>query len=373
MKYPHRGTWIGALALLSLSLTAAATVAQGPAALPDAPSFSAGYDQTTQSSSAAADTAGLVQGIVTDGNGALIPGASVTLSEKGHARLLDTTTDSSGHFLFGKLGAGTYTVLVAAPTFKTYFSPLITLQPGEVSTLPTITLGAASAEMSIDVSADSTAVAEQEIKREEQQRILGIVPNFYTSFVYDAAPLNTRQKFKLDLRSLTDPTIFLATAMTAGAEQYEDTFPSWGNSDAASYGKRYAAAYGDAILTHTFSYALYPAIFHQDPRYFYLGPTNKLSTRILHAVSYGVIARGDNGHQQLNYSHLLGSASAGAVSSVYHPASDSPAFLAGINLGIGIGTSAFEAVFREFVWPHFTTHVPSYANGRTAETPSTKP
>ncbi len=367
MKYPLRRTLTGAFALVfvvSLPVTAQSLVSSS---LPDSP----GYAQ--QAGTSTTETTGVIEGEVTDSHGALVPGASVTLSEKGHAALHDTTTDSAGHFTFKALGPGSYSVLVAAPSFKTYFSPDIELHPGEHSEMPAIALAIATADTSVDVSADSTAVAEQELKRETQQRIIGIVPNFYTSFVYDAAPLDAKQKFKLNAHSVFDPTIFLGVAITAGLEQERNTFPSWGNSDAASYGKRFAAGYGDALLTHTFGYALYPAIFHQDPRYFYLGPTNKMSTRIRHALLNGVLTRGDNGHQEINFSHLLGSASAGALSSVYHPASDSAGYLAGVNLGVGIGGSALEAIFREFVWPHFTTHVPSYANGKTSQPASTKP
>jgi len=334
------------------------------ASLPNAPSF-LGHDG--QQAEPVQGKTGVIEGVVTDGHGGVIPSAIVTLAETGRSELWETSADSSGHFRFTGLGAGTFTLLISAPQFKTFLSPPVQLHAGEHSELSAIALAPATAEASISVSANSSAVAEEELNLETRQRIVGIIPNFYTSFVYDAAPLNARQKFKLNLRSVTDPTIFLGVAATAGIEQYRDTFPDWGNDDAASYGKRFAAAYGDALLRHTFSYALYPAIFHQDPRYFYMGPTNKTSTRLMHALTAGIITRGDNGRQQLNYSHLLGSASGGAVSSLYHPRSDGPGYLAGINLGIGIGSTAFEALFREFVWPHFTTHVPAYANGRTAD------
>ncbi|MES2391935.1 MAG: carboxypeptidase-like regulatory domain-containing protein [Acidobacteriota bacterium] len=354
---------------IALSLSASAQSA-GPSALseapfPDDPSFL--LQQTT--AAVASTERGTISGVVTDTSGSLIPGAVITLTQPSQPGLRDTTSDSSGHFAFTNLRPGKYNLLVAAPSFRTYASPIVALQPGEHSDLPPIQL-AVAASTTIDVSADSTAVAEQELKRETSQRIVGIIPNFYTSFVYDAAPLNTRQKFKLNLRSVTDPTLLLGVAISSGIEQANNTFPEWGNSDAASYGKRFAAGYGDALLIHTFSYALYPAIFHQDPRYFYLGPTNKTSTRIWHALSYSVITRGDNGRHQINFSRLLGSASAGAASSFYHPASEGPAKLAGINLGIGIGQGALQAIFREFVWAHFTTHVPAYANGRTSLTPS---
>jgi len=297
-------------------------------------------------------------------HGGLVPGASVTLERTGHTNLRDATSDSAGHFTFPNVPAGIYTVLVSAPDLKTLLSPPFVLRQGEHLELPAIALTIAPITTSVDVSADSSAVAEEELNRETRQRVLGIFPNFYTSFVYDAAPLSTRQKFKLSFRSLTDPVAFAGTAITAGIETSRDTFPSWGQ-DAPSYGKRFAAAYGDEILTRMFSYVVYPTLFHQDPRYFYMGPPNKTGTRFWHAALSGIITRGDNGRMEPNYSHMLGSASAGAVSSVYHPASDGAGYLAALNFGIGIGSKGVQGLIREFVLPHFTTHVPAYAKGKT--------
>jgi hypothetical protein len=345
-------TLIAAVCLTSALSLAAQT------RLPDAPSFA-----LQQQSTVATETLGTVQGAVTDQHGGLVPGASVTLESAGRGDMRETNSDNAGHFVFANIGAGSYTVLVSAPELKTYLSPPFTVQPGQRVELPAITLGIASALTSVDVSANSTAVAEEELNRETKQRVLGVFPNFYTSFVYDAAPLNTRQKFKLSLRSVTDPVAFIGPAITAGIETGRDTFPSWGQ-DGPSYFKRYAAAYGDELLTRMFSYSIYPAIFHQDPRYFYMGPPNKTSTRFWHAALSGIVTRGDNGRMQPNYSHMLGSASAGALSSVYHPASDSAGYLAALNFAIGLGTHGGQALIREFILPHFTTHVPAYARGK---------
>jgi hypothetical protein len=347
--------------LPAFAQTFAKNAVSGPsAALPDDPGY-----LYRQQPTPAADTSGTIQGVVADAHGGLVPKASVTLEQKGRSALRETTTDSAGHFAFANVAPGTYTVLISAPELKTFLSPPIALAAGEHFELPETALPVA-ASTSIDVSANSVEVAEEELHREEQQRIVGIIPNFFTSFIFDAAPLNSKQKFKLTTRALIDPTAFIGVAISAGIEQANDTFPGWGNSDAASYGKRYAAGYGDELLTRMFTYAVFPSVLHQDPRYFYLGPTNKTSTRIWHAVSSGIITRGDNGRKQPNYSYVLGTASAGALSSVYHPASDSAGYLAGLNVGVGIGSKAVQALIREFVWPHFTTHVPAYANGKTA-------
>ncbi|SEG21492.1 Carboxypeptidase regulatory-like domain-containing protein [Bryocella elongata] len=362
---PARIFALTSLVICCLDCPAQRLVSTSIDSLSDSPGF---LLQAAQEAEPAPNKAGVISGVVTDGHGGVIPAAKVTLSEQGHAGLLETASDSTGRFRFRGLDAGSYTLLISAPQFRTLLTPSVELRAGEHSEVPPVTLVPTAESESITVSANSSAVAEQELKIESQQRIIGLLPNFYTSFVYDAAPMNTRQKFKLNLRSVTDPVIILEVAATAGAEQYRNTFPSWGNDDAESYGKRFGAALGDELLRHTFSNALYPSIFHQDPRYFYMGPTNKTSTRIWHALESGIITRGDNGHQQLNYSHLLGSASAGAVSSLYHPRSDSAGYLAGLNVGIGIGTNAFQALLREFLWPHLTTHVPAYATGRTAQT-----
>jgi hypothetical protein len=58
--------------------------------------------------------------------------------------------------------------------------------------------------------------------------------------------------------------------------------------------------------------AVYPSIFHQDPRYFYKGK-GSIGSRALYAISAAVIARGDDGRWKPNYSRVLGSFSAAAI------------------------------------------------------------
>ena len=48
-------------------------------------------------------------------------------------------------------------------------------------------------------------VAEAQIKQQEKQRVLAIIPNFYVSYVPDAAPLNAKQKFELAWKVAVDP------------------------------------------------------------------------------------------------------------------------------------------------------------------------
>jgi len=338
-------------------------VATPTAALPNAPS-------ALQEIAGGHEGSATISGVVSDIAGGLVPNASIKLQDKGHNTLRETTSDSAGSFTFANLAPGTYTVLISAKGLETFLSEAVTLKANARFELPDISLPIAAAHTSVDVAANSAAVADMELKVETEQRVLGVVPNYYTSFVFNAAPLTTRQKFRLSLHSTLDPFAFAATAVRAGIQQDENTFPSWGNDTVASYFKRYAADFGDGLIGRNLSSALFPAIFHQDPRYFYMGPSQPLKKRVWHAVSAGVIARGDNGRLQPNYSHLLGSASAGALSSVYHPASDSAQSLALNNALFSMSGTAIQCLLREFVWSHVTTHVPDYMKRRQGLAPT---
>ena len=62
-------------------------------------------------------------------------------------------------------------------------------------------------------------IAQMQIKAQEKQRVLGVLPNFYTSYIWNTAPLNTRQKFSLSTRDLLDPVSLVGVAATAGLER----------------------------------------------------------------------------------------------------------------------------------------------------------
>ena len=335
------------------------TASIAEAALPNAPSFALQQTASEEVSS------GFIQGIVTDVHGGLVPGADIKLQSKTPTILeRETITDSNGRFAFSA-PPGTYTVLIQAKGLETFLSEPFTLHANDKFVVPDIALPIAEADTTIEVSANSAQVAEQELKIETKQRVLGVFPNFYTSFIYNAAPLNTRQKFKLSLRSTMDPIAFLNVGIVAAIEQAHGTFKDFGPGP-AGYGRRYGAALGDELIGRTLGTAVFPSLFHQDPRYFFEGPANSVGRRVFHAIRQGLVVRGDNGHLQPNYSRIFGNASAGAISSLYHPTANGPGQLALTNVLVGIGGTAVTNLLREFVFSHATTHVPSYAKGKPA-------
>ncbi|MBV9405977.1 MAG: hypothetical protein JO211_11575 [Acidobacteriaceae bacterium] len=102
--------------------------------------------------------------------------------------------------------------------------------------------------------------------------------------------------------------------------QWQNEYPGYGQG-AQGYGKRMGAAYADSFDGTLLGNALFPALLHQDPRYFRKG-TGSFSSRLLYAVSTTVICKGDNGHWQPNYSNVLGNLAAGGIANLYYPSSD---------------------------------------------------
>ena len=84
------------------------------------------------------------------------------------------------------------------------------------------------------------------------------------------------------------------------------------------YGKRYALAFGDNTVENFVTGAVFPVVPKQDPRYYQLGKGSFLR-RAAYAGLRVIITRADAGNTQFNFSEILGSASAAAISNVYHP------------------------------------------------------
>src|SRR4051812_33391034 len=70
-------------------------------------------------------------GIVTDPGGAVIPGATVTLTQEDTGTVKSATTDASGEFTFDFLKAATYDLKIEAQGFKIRNSPGIVLSASQ--------------------------------------------------------------------------------------------------------------------------------------------------------------------------------------------------------------------------------------------------
>jgi hypothetical protein len=220
--------------------------------------------------------------------------------------------------------------------------------------VPKIVLSIASATTNVQVGLTTEQVAEQQIHQQERQRVFGIIPNFYVTYVPNAAPLIARQKFQLAWKSAIDPVTILGAAAVAGVQQAADQYTAYGQG-AQGYAKRFGAAYADSFIDTFIDGAVLTSLFKQDPRYFYQG-TGTTRSRFLHALGNGVIRRGDNGRAQPNYSGILASFVTGAISYTYYPSGSRSAGLLVQNAVIGIASGSVVGLVQEFVLKKYTSH-----------------
>src|SRR5450631_795529 len=335
----------------SLIVLAAVTLScapgMGQSTQPGVPRTEQGAAASTGEQVPGPQTPGSISGTVVDQSGAVVAGAQVKLTGENRRPIADGISGSDGHFSLTNVAPGPFQLTITTAGFATQTSSG-TLHAGENYILPGFALAVATAVTDVEVGVSQTEVATEQLKVEEKQRVLGVLPNFYVGYIPNAAPLNAKQKFKLAARTVVDPFTFVFVAGAAGVEQAQNHFRGYGQG-AQGYAKRFGAGYADTVAGTFIGSAILPSLLKQDPRYFYKG-TGSTSSRFLYALANAVICKGDNGRWQPNYSNVLGNFAAGGISNLYYPPQDRDG--AGLTLengAIGIGASAIANVFQEFI------------------------
>jgi hypothetical protein len=307
---------------------------------------------SAQSFETASTITGNVLGTVVDTSDDPIPGANVVLRGPAGERLTAVTKDDGG-FAFEQAPAGVaYQITVTAEGFADWNSS-ITVEPGQNKTLEAVTLRILAVQRAVTVSYSSKEVAAQQLKDEEQQRVLRFVPNMYVVYESHPEPLTTRMKFHMAYKDLTHPVFFARTAAWAGVQQARNNPDEW-RQGAQGYGKRLGAGFVDGVSGSLISNAILPSLLHQDPRYFYQGSGTKKS-RALHAMLAPVVCKGDNGAWQPNYSQWGGSLIGYSISTAYYPSSDRTAGHVFQTFGIDMGLHVVGSLAQEFILGKFTS------------------
>jgi len=291
-------------------------------------------------------------------------GARVALSRGNQTSNSEMLSGDDGQFSFTSVAPGPFQLTITSQAFATQTSTGI-LHPGEMFIVPAITLAVATEITQVQVVLPRVELAEEEVKEQEKQRVFGVIPNFYISYVPDAVPLTSKQKFGLAWKTTIDPVNFGVVAVIAGVQQAQNNFKEYGPG-AQGYAKRYGASYADFVSDTFIGGAILPSLLKQDPRYFYKG-TGTTRSRILYALANSVICKGDNGHWQPNYSSIGGSLAAGGISNLYYPASDRGAALVFENTLIGIGENAATNLLQEFVIRKLTPNAPNNQSSPTSQ------
>ena len=301
-----------------------------------------------------------IQGTVKDGSGSAVTGAIVTLESFASTGQRTAVTDQAGAFCFFAAEPGNYKISIAASGFAVWTTN-VAVASGDRQPLLSAILQVAAASSSVDVTLSQHELAAEQVKAEEKQRLLGVLPDFFVSYAPDAAPLTAAQKFQLGWKTIVDPVSFLGTGISAGIQQARNNYPEFGQG-AEGYAKRYGAQYANRVSSTIVHHVVMQSIFRQDPRYFYKG-TGSIRSRALYAIGTAFVAKGDNGNWQFDYSDVLGGIASHEISTLYYPSTSRPVRKLADDVLLGFAGRAENNLLHEFVLRRFTTHVPKIAAG----------
>jgi hypothetical protein len=294
-----------------------------------------------------------IYGTVTDGDGAAIPGATVMLRGQ-HANDTRTVTsnETGGFELAGVAPTLPYTLTVTARGFSQWTSTVITLAPGQALDLEEIKLGISVVETTVAAMTEEQIATEQ-VHAAEQQRVFGVIPNFYVVYDKHPVPLTAKLKYQLAFRAATDMVSIAGDFALSGMNQAADT-PGY-QQGLKGYGQRFGASYANSFSNVMIGGGILPALLHQDPRYYYFGEgTGK--KRALHALSSPFVCKGDNGRQQFNISSIGGDLISSSMTNLYYPNHDRGPGLVVQGTLINTGGRVVNALIQEFLLKKHTSN-----------------
>jgi outer membrane receptor protein involved in Fe transport len=120
-----------------------------------------------------AQTSASLSGTVRDATGAVIPGASVVLTEPSRSVRLETITTDEGIFTFPTLQPGVYTVTVEMPGFQQVIKQGIIVGTGEKQSAGTIVMEVGEVTSTIQVLADASQLQIKTRSGEQAEMVTG--------------------------------------------------------------------------------------------------------------------------------------------------------------------------------------------------------
>jgi hypothetical protein len=192
-----------------------------------------------------------------------------------------------------------------------------------------------------------TPSAASQDNADDDHRMFKVLPNYKTINNPDQpiTPLSAGEKFAL-VEHYFDPFTFVFTSITAGIEQATNEKEGYGQG-AMGYSKRYGADFTDGLTNEVFVTGVFPALLHEDPRYYRLGHGSGFK-RTAYALSRILIAHGDSGNTRINASEFLGNIASGALSMTYYPQNERSVSGVFTRMSVEIGYDSLFNVLKEF-------------------------
>lgn len=133
-----------------------------------------------------------------------------------------------------------------------------------------------------------------------------------------APRLTSGDKVRLGLRDAVSPFAAVGWMTSAAYSQAVDSSPNYGQGW-GPFAQRFGATAARASTEGVFSDSLFAPIFHEDPRYYRLGPEHNVVRRTVYAVTRTIITRSDDGRATPNFALISGNAAGSILTNAYYP------------------------------------------------------
>jgi hypothetical protein len=134
---------------------------------------------------------------------------------------------------------------------------------------------------------------------------------------------------------------------SAGYEQALNGSPNYG-TDRGAFGQRLGAAAIRDSTEGVFSDSIMSPLFHEDPRYYRMGPSHNFFVRLIYAGTRPIITRTDGGRSSPNLGLLTGTLGGSALTNTYYPQLNRGTTQIMETFGGSLGGSAVGDVVSEF-------------------------
>jgi hypothetical protein len=193
------------------------------------------------------------------------------------------------------------------------------------------------------------------LQGKQTKRILGIVPNFRSvSADTKLPPQSVKEKFKGSSQDAWDYSDFVFVAILSGVNQAEGAYPEF-HQGMAGYGRYYWHSLADQVDEDYQVEFVYPALLHQDSRYYTRGHGGFLK-RAGYAFSRIVITRTDHDNETVNVSEIVGAGTAAGIANLYYPSRERTWTKTGQRWVLNVGLDGVTFAFKEF-WPDINNKI----------------
>jgi hypothetical protein len=182
------------------------------------------------------------------------------------------------------------------------------------------------------------------------KRVAGVLPNYRTADgTIPFEPITAKQKMTIAAKDSFDYPVYFLSGFFSGIGQLTNQNPGFGQG-LKGFGHRFITGYADQSIGNLLAEGTVPALLHEDPRYFRIGPAGGSGGhRLRYALTRIFVTKTDRNTLRFNFSEILGNAGATAISNAYLPdqrnaMDNTQKFLT------AIGTDAISNVIKEF-WP----------------------